>query len=423
MGKIRSILEKSEFKSIAVLSSGVILAQMISFLVQPVAARLFGQEDFGIIALIVSLVSIMTPIVTMQYHMSIVNASSDGEADAITKVAILINIFTNILFAAGLFIYNRLNPKTYEQAGGWIYTSIIFLFLSGMTNIIESYNNRYKEYKLMSVQALYRSAAAGVSKIVLGLLRCGFPGLLISQFIGCICGLKRQAQRMIDNRSEIRAVKRAEMIRVARKFSNQPLFSLPGIFISNFSYSILPILLNSLYSTEEVGIYFLGMNMLGIPLNLVTNNVARVFFVNASKEKEDTGKFEVTFKNTFWLLTIISVFGFTLLWFIAEPVFRIVFGTQWEKSGSYVKLLIPLYSVRFVVSALMYGFIISERQLLKCVLQCHFLVQVLCVYLSALKFHYKIEEFLTQISWSYAATYLILLGVLYFSSRGKKRAI
>ena len=415
--KIRTFFRKSGFKNIAILSSGVMLAQLINFAVQPIATRLFDRTDFGVLTLIISVCSMFTPIVTLQYHMSIVNASTDEEADTVTNLTFQILFLGTAAFGIGLFVYNQFFPHVYEAAGLWIYTSIVYLFMIGLMNIIDSYNNRYKEYKVMSVRALYRAVICGACKLVFGFLHVGFPGLLVAQFAGTVCGVKKQATRMIANRDKILHQSKNDLLFVAKKFSRQPLFSLPGIFISNFAYTVLPTFLNPLYGIEEVGIYSLSMNMLGIPLSVVTNNVARVFFQNASREKAETGKFDASFKNTSILLIAVSAVGFTILYFIAEPAFRIVFGAEWEKSGTYVKLLIPLFAVRFVVSALMYGFIISGRQLLKCLLQCLFLIEAFVLYGLAQMYHFTIERFLSCVSWVYALNYVILFVVLYFTSK------
>lgn len=415
--KIINFLRKSGFKNIAILSSGVMLAQIINFAVQPFATRLFSKADFGILALITSLVSMFSPMTTMQYHMSIVNASNDKEADAVTKLSFGILFVASVIFSVGLILYNLIFPDTYASAGYWIYISILFFVLTGLINIVESYNNRYKEYKLMSVRALYRAVIGGAIKLITGFLHIGFPGLILSQLTSTVFGVKKQATRLLANRNKIMAVTKDKLVYVAKKHSRQPLFSLPGIFISNFAYTVLPTFLNPLYGLEEVGIYSMSMNMLGIPLTLVTNNVARVFFQNASSEKVKTGKFDVSFKNTAILLTIISAVGFTVLWFVAEPLFKFVFGAEWEKSGTYVKLLIPLYAVRFVVSALMYGFIISGKQLLKCILQSLFMVEAFAIYILAQVYHFTIETFLNSVSWVYAANYVVLFVVLYFTSK------
>ena len=115
--KIINLLRKSGFKSIAVLSSGVFLAQIINFMVQPIATRLFDTADFGILTLITSLVSMFSALATMQYHMSIVNASTDEEADAVTKLSFWILGITSVLFTIGLIVYNQFFPESYADAG------------------------------------------------------------------------------------------------------------------------------------------------------------------------------------------------------------------------------------------------------------------------------------------------------------------
>ena len=91
----------------------------------------------------------------------------------------------------------------------------------------------------------------------------------------------------------------------------------------------------------------------------MSNNVSRVFFKNASEEYEKTGSFYSAFRNTSVMLISLSVVGFSLLWFIAEPAFSLVYGKEWVRSGVFVKRLIPMYAARFIVTGMMHGFVIS----------------------------------------------------------------
>jgi len=415
---LKKIFVRSNAKNIILLSSGALFGQAISFILQPIATRLYAPEDFGMLALITSFASMFTPVVTLQYHVSVVNSEED-EIYPLCKLNFLIILMVAVLAFFGLWIYNSFYSNTYASVGIWIYSSIVILILDGVIAVVDSFNNRKSEYKLMTSVAVVRASVSGVFKIVLGLLKTGFFGILISYFLSLCLGIKRQAKSLLKVRRKIFSSKTGDMIRVAKKYSSQPLLALPGIFITQFSYSVLPIIILPLYGDRECGFFSLSFNMLGIPLGIIALNVAKIFFKNASDEFKNHGNFKKSFMSTSFLLLIISLTGFSILWFIAEPMFGFVFGSEWSRSGTFVKILVPMYIARFVVTGLMHGFIISNKQVLKCCVQAMFIVEIFVIKYFATKFCMNIESFLNAINWAYMVTYVVLFLLLFKISHGK----
>lgn len=413
----QKIIINSGLKNIVILTSGVMLAQIITFVCQPIITRLYSPEDFGALSLITSLVNMLTPILTLQYQMAIITADSDKEANVASSLTFYLLTLMMLFISLGLTVYNYMNPTTFEETGNWIYVVIPLLLFSGIAKIADSYNNRFEQYKLMSSIALVRSATSNVLKIFLGVFRVGFIGLIIAQFVATALGIRRQSKYIITKRREIFSSTFQELRNVISKYKVQPLFSMPGLFATIVSFSILPILINSLYNIEETGYFYLTMSVLAIPLSLVSSNVAKIFFRKASLEKKEKGNFYSTFLSTAILLIFISTVGFSILWFAAEPLFALLYGKEWMRSGTFVKILVPLFAMRFVVTGLMHGFIISGRQSLKLVLQLFFIVIALVFYLIAKNKNLSIESFLELINSGYTILYLILYIVLYFTSK------
>lgn len=422
-GKIEKILKYAGVKSIATLSSGVMIGQIITFIIQPFATRLFGEADFGILQVIISLSTMVIPIVTLQYHMAIVNAESDEECYALCKLSFISTFVLTVIFAVGLIVYNYFFPDKFRSAGNWIYASVLLILLGGIINIVDSYNNRFKEFKLMASVAAIRSALSGAVKIIWGLISPSFIGLLVGQMVSTIGGVGRQSHAMRAKKKEIINIPQKEVTYVAKKYRRQPLFSLPGTFFISYAFSIIPLLMSGFYSEEEIGFYSLSMIMLGLPLNLVSTNAARVFFQNASEEKQKTGCFRKSFISTTLLMSAISLAGFTVLYFIAEPAFGFVFGESWRRSGEFTKIMIPLFSVRFVVNSLTYGFIISGRQLIKTLIQASFVIEAVIIKMIAVSVNMSIETFLSCFNWMYCATYVLLLVILYFTSKKQETPV
>lgn len=413
---IKNIFQKADAKHIIMLSSGVLLGQVIAMLLQPIATRLYSPEAFGCLSLVVSFGTMFAPVTTLQYHISIVH-SPDKDEYSLCKLVLMCICTTSLLLLLGLLVVLALDLKEYRSVGYWILFGAVIHFLSGITNCIESYNNRHSEYALMTKVTVHRTVTGGVVKILLGLFHFETAGLVLSQCVGTIAGIRKQSQSIIKHYKEILSVSFSDVWRVAKKYSDQPLFAMPGIFILQFSYSFIPVIINTCFSTREGGFFSITVAILGLPLSLISNNVARVFFKNASEELEKTGHFFSSFRSTAILLTSLSAIGFSLLWLIAEPLFSLVYGEEWIRSGLFTKILIPMYAARFVVSGLMHGFVISKKQKLKTVLQTFFIVAMAVGYVISKLELVSVEGFLVYINWTYFVLYVILFVVLLFQSR------
>jgi O-antigen/teichoic acid export membrane protein len=411
--KVKEYFTSIGLEDITVLSGGVFLAQLIGIVAQPIATRIYTPEDFGVLNLILSLTGIFSPIMCLQYEYCIIVAKDHREANQVTALCLSLCTGFTVLFGIGLVIYNLISPKSFELAGGWLYTAIPILFITGISSVVTSYNSRYGEFPLIAKMSVYRAAISNGVKLLLGALHVGFPGLLLSNLLSNALGLRKQATVMLVNRKEILQSKLHDIVGVMKKYRSQALFSTPGVFIVGYSFAVIPMYINALFGTAQVGFYSLATSSLSIPLSVVSTNVGKVFFRNASKEKNETGMFINTLRKTVLFLTAISVAGFTVLYFISEPLFGLVFGEEWRISGLFAKYLIPMYAINFVANATINGLIICEEQKKKMMVQSLFLVFSLATYLVAKIYALSIGQFLGLVNWTYVINYLLLMILLF----------
>lgn len=415
--KTKKISLKSGLLNVAVLSSGALLVQVVNVFTQPLVTRIYSPQDLGILALIMSIITMFSSAMNGQYDLCIVSAKSDDEADKIAVGAFYIGLFLSTVVSFGIVILSIISPTTFGMAGNWIYTTIPLLYASSITNVVTNYNNRYEQYKLLAVVSVYRAVASNTIKLGLGYINAGVLGLVISSLTSIIIGIKKQSEYLLSRFDRLFHYEKKEIWDVLKRYKEQPLFSAPGVFVTSFSYSIIPFFISSLYGITEVGFFSLSMNMLGLPLTLISANVGRVFFRNASQERNYKGNFYGTFKSILLLLMILSIIPFSVLWIYAEPLFAIVFGDGWQRSGTFVKILIPMYWINFIVNALISGLIISKKQLLKLIIQCMFVFESIAIFIVTKQMDLSIELFLKLINATYIANYLVILFIIYRASK------
>lgn len=103
--------------------------------------------------------------------------------------------------------------------------------------------------------------------------------------------MKRQSVKLIPNFSKVWKSNFDSLKKVANRHKQFPLFSAPAMIANSFSYSSVTIFMESLFDMGVVGYYSLSTRILGLPLSLVSGNVSKVFFQEASDEQSSKGVF------------------------------------------------------------------------------------------------------------------------------------
>ena len=234
--RVADFLRKCDIRSILMLCSGIIIAQVISYLVAPVLTRLYTPEAFGTFSVITSITSAFIPVVTLQYDQFIVIVSSEDEADKLVALSIYLTFVISIIITAGLFIYTcKTKNHVIQELNVWIYISIPILFFNSLINIITAYNNRLGEYKTISQANIIRTVFQNSIKLLFGFADKNHYGLAGGVLLGSLAGIKKQAECLRHRWRKILKTNLKDLLIISVKYKEQPFFSMPGFFISSLS--------------------------------------------------------------------------------------------------------------------------------------------------------------------------------------------
>lgn len=275
------------FKSFIILASGSLIAQLVTALVSPAMTRLFTTTSIGEYTYVLSVVNLFYPVIALQYDYMIVTEKDEDKVFALLKLSFILLIISTVLITVGYLMINFHQKKV-----GLIAVILSIMMLSnGFVDIIGNYNNRYKQYSLISETYITRSLAQNLLMLLAGYFKLGIIGLLLSQAIGSLVGLKKQSSLLIKERKKVVTSSFSKMKEVMIKYRNQALYTTPAVFMGSFSYNALNIFIAQFYGNSILGLYSMSYRILGMPVNLVSNNLAKVFYEEAAREYESKGSF------------------------------------------------------------------------------------------------------------------------------------
>ena len=412
MSKIKNILIslkekilKNEFnKNVLILSGGTIIAQALPVLISPILTRLYSPSDFGVLALFISITSIVGVIANGRYELAIMLPEKDEDAINVAAVGFLFNIAISLLFLIFIIIFKKpfLKLLKAESLSFWIYFAPLTVFFIGLFQILNYANNRFKLYKDISKSNILKSIASSLVQLTLGFLKTGTSGLILGQMSAqAVANTKLFSN--IKKTGLLKEIKKEKIKKMAAQYSNFPKFSMWAGLLNVTGYQIVNLLIGMSYGQKELGYYYMAFRILGIPSSFIGTAISQVFFKQATEEKNKTGNIINTFNSTLKKLIILSVPIFGIIFLIIRPVFGIVFGKIWDKAGLYAMILTPMFAINFIVKTFTLVPFIYKKNIVDFAFQSGIFV------MSVLPFCFGIKDFNVLL-----VLYSLILSIYYF---------
>lgn len=414
------LARRSEFsRNVLVLASGTTVAQAIPIALTPILTRLYGPEDFGVLALFTSIVFILSTIAAGRYELAIMLPDTDEEALNIAALAMVLSAGFCLLTAIPAILLNSQVSALLgrEDIGVWLYLVPITSFLVSAFLVLNQLNTRLRNFGQIARASMLKSLAMVAVQISVGLVHNGPAGLVAGQVASSTASNGALA-RALTARQSREQVSATAMKRAASRYQRFPLLSLPSALANVLSLHAVTILMSLIYSIASVGHYALVQRLLGMPSVLVGTAIGQVFQEQAAREYREHGHAMDTLRSTTKKLTLISFSAFGTVALLAPTLFATIFGEAWRDAGTYVRLLTPLFALRFIVGAVSTITSIFERQDIALIWQFTLLTLSIGTLGASAVLDLPFGTFLTLYSGILACHYTILYVIVFRIAKG-----
>lgn len=401
-------MAKTDFyRNVATLASGTTLAQLIPVAVAPILTRLYSPENFGHLALFLSIAAILSIAAGGRYEVAIMLPRSDRTAGNILLLSLLITaalglllfVIAGLVAAAGRLNGNGLNFPL------WYLLPLSVLFI-GITQAYSVWLNRRKSYKNLAAAKFSQSLTTAVGQLGGGAAGLTSGGLIAGAVAGqMVMALMVRWRSRLPVKALLSAAGKHRLMAVARRFADFPKFSASGAVVNMLSLYLVQVVIPFIFSTAILGLYSLVYRVLAMPAAVIGQSVSQVYFQVAGAEKMDSGSARQSFRDTLRRLCWMAAPIFAALYWLVEDLFGIVFGEEWRIAGEYARILLPLFAIRFISSALSSTMTVFEK--LREALYIHLILVVANIALAAGAF------FLGWTFVKFLYIYMISLSLLY----------
>ena len=174
-------LSKRLIKSVLVLLSGTIVAQLVPIVLQPLLRRTYSPEDFGKYALFAAVLEIIVTINTFRLEQAVLIPKDENLAYKLVRTSITTAVFVSLLVVPILPILHYFTGLTYSLLVLLPFCSFLF----GLINIGNYWFVRKSFFKKLSFNKLIRRFTEGGFHLVFGFFLTQL-GLVIGSLIGFV---------------------------------------------------------------------------------------------------------------------------------------------------------------------------------------------------------------------------------------------
>ena len=365
MLKLDKYLTSSYVRNFLLLSSGTFLAQLVPVIFYPIVSRLFTPADFGILAAINSIATIVATIATGKYETGILIAKSDGAASNIWGLVMSLSILLLSVQLCIFYIFVDFFARLLNNPGIVHYFYIPFISAFAII-IYQSYNEwcvRNKYFKNLSFNKIVNSSSVSAIETIMGLTKVlGGGGLIVGDLVGrlisafsCLYhGLKKDGNL-------IRYVSLKRMLLYAKRYIDCPKYVMPGQLLNTLGVAMPVFVIGAFFSQQEVGFFSMANMVILLPASVISLAMRDVFRQKANDDFIKKGNCKMVYLKTLLPLSVMSCVGFLILYFMAPVSFKFVLGEPWMEAGIYARILIPVVAISFISDVLGATFIVAEK--------------------------------------------------------------
>lgn len=360
----------SFLRNVATLSSGSAAGNVILLATTPIISRLYPPETFGVFSVFLSVFSIGSVFATLNLQLALPLPRRDGTAAnlMVSSLAVL-GVFTLVSAVivqltsgahGSLPVIREMGPYA-----GWLPAAFLG---AGLNVVLYYWLLRRRDYAVLAMVKVCQSGTMAAGQIVLGLLGSTAFGLIVGHILSQFIGALAFAWRIVRNDKQIFG--RVTGVRVKRVFASYRDFSLkytPGHFVSTLSLMLPPILLTAMFDVAVAGLYAFTTRAIRGGLALIVQSVTRVAYIRSVELRNSHDYVNLL---SFYLklcgrLAVIGIIPFSLLFFLGDDIFALVFGEDWRRAGVVATYLVPGLYGFLVLDHSLHIFVIMNMQYMK----------------------------------------------------------
>ena len=340
-------------KNVLTVMTGTVFGQLIPILASPFLSRLYTGEQFGILALYMSISALFVLIACGRFELAIVLPVEKEKALNLVGLSLVITVATSLVSFVLLQLLGNLFSVWFKEASLKFY--LLFVPLSvlsmGIYQTIYNWALRAKNFKALSTSRIFISIITVSVSLVMTFTSFGKNGLVAGFIAGQIAGAIFICLLVLPKEPVAwKKIQPAGMKEMAFHYRDFPKVNTAHALLDSFQNYGITFLLSFYFGNVVLGWYSFSYRILRAPLALVGAAFAQVLYPEMSEMKNKDIHFRILVIQFMKKIMLIGAPFFLILAFFAPVIFKIAFGAEWEQAGQLAQLMTPWLLINLIVS-------------------------------------------------------------------------
>lgn len=313
-------------------------AQIISFAVSIILARLLLPEQYGLIAIVNVFIIIADVFLSAGFSNALVQKKNSDEVDFSTVLilnTVISFVIYVLLFLLAPYIALFYNNEELTMVLRVLGVKLIFAAYGG---IQQAYISRYMLFKRTAIATIIASSFSGMIGIATALLDCGVWALVAQQLsqtliqIALLQLVIKWKPKLIFSRSR------------ADGMLSYGLLFLVSNLLDTLSTQIRGLLIGKMYSSSELAYYNRGDSYPQVLLNSINNTMHVVLFATYSQRQDNICVVKKLARKSVKMSTFIVFPMMTGLAVVAKPLVLILLTDKWLSCVPFLQVACVTYA-------------------------------------------------------------------------------
>lgn len=366
-------------RHVLVLGGGTAFSQGAALLVTPILTRLYTKAEMGQVGLFISLLSVSSIFVSLRYELSLPNARSDEESNALLALALGLLVPMSALCglaSAGIVARNWLSMGELPVWSGLLVA--LGAALMGAFTALRYWYVRKQAFGTISKYVVWQGLGRAAGSVLLGLwapfgallgltwASLGWLGLAFGEIIGRWLGAERLfAGAWSSLRPFASAEGLAKVRSAARAYSRFPLVMLPSGFIEMVALALPQPLVNHFYGPAAAGVFLVVQRLSTAPGALISASVGDVFHSHAAESQRRSVSVRSLVIRTASKLALVGaailIPAAVLAYYFAAPLL----GKAWAEVGPLFVAIVPWSLAMLVMTPISRALLLTRHMPMK----------------------------------------------------------
>jgi O-antigen/teichoic acid export membrane protein len=325
------------------MTTGAAGVQLIGLAASPIIARVFDPKAFGGYAIFTETAATLAVVACLSYEKALPLPKEDEDGRKLFLLCLLmIIVWSALLFGVvstlGTTLFSALGAHAVVEYS-WLLPILVFSL--ALNQAIASYLVREGRFDAIVRGRLFQSFGQYGCQVLGGYFSGGHLfAMLGGNLLGNGLFMVQQMRRLTRSlRNQLRLSSFRDLLSIAWRYKNFPLFSSWSRFLDLLSVSFPLFVVSSLHGAEEAGYFRMACVLTTLPISALSSSISSVYWNKAASETH--GRIEALRRRhinlTLWLSGL-AVLVYALIWLL-PLIIPLVFGEKWVMAGTLAKIV------------------------------------------------------------------------------------